>query len=587
MELMTVVADERRLLVVLAAVTVVCSCTCWAGRLAVIEGESVPVEGLYTISGDASPEGANAWLDPRNGRLERFDGTVVGDYFAETYGVPYRPINSNLVFKTPPVGWMTWYAVKFSASDAVVMRNARGFLEKFRGYTDEKPVLWVDWEWFHGRFEEQGDETGTDMLTPRKDAYPRGLKAVADDLQAMGFTPALWVSVFSDVRTNALWKAHPEWVLGEEMTWCGAVCGNPSAPGFCESFVPEIFARYKSWGYEAFKWDTVPVAYRRFEKFRQEGRPVASPRETLRKCAAAVRRAVGDDCYIMSCSGEVDEVNRAAMDIFDGGRIGGDIFSWTDFRSTGVDRILSYLPFHNVVFWADADNLVLRPEFSTEAQARTRVSIYALAGVPITLGDEISALDDVRVDMVRRAMPVVPVRPASLRRGAAAPDLLPLRVDFARSFGRWQVRGWSNLTTNRILTASFDVRDAAVWDYWNDRLVHEGRGHRTVSASIAPGDTALYRVTPLAKDGPTLVSVSRHVTQGGYELKHYAADGRGATGVVRCPGGEAVKVSFVLPEGKSVASASHAYDVNGRLVRLSVDSRECQDVRFSLVLSNR
>ena len=60
---------------------------------------------------------------------------------------------------------------------------------------------------------------------------------------------------------------------------------------------------------------------------------------------------------------------------------------------------------------------------------------------------------------------------------------------------------------------------------------------------------------------------------------------RGAAGVARCPGGEAVKVSFLLPVGKSVASASHAYEVNGRLVRLSVDSRERQDVRFSLILS--
>lgn len=47
----------------LFAAVMVCSCACQAGRLAVIEGESVPVEGIYTISGDACPEGANAWLE--------------------------------------------------------------------------------------------------------------------------------------------------------------------------------------------------------------------------------------------------------------------------------------------------------------------------------------------------------------------------------------------------------------------------------------------------------------------------------------------------------------------------------------------
>ena len=554
-------------------------------KWAVVESYFPNEGGLYMVSGDAKPEGANAWFEPRSGKLTYFSGREIEDYLTVRYGIPYRPINPNLVFKTPPVGWMTWYAVKFDASDDVVMRNARGFMEKFRGYTDEKPVLWVDWEWFHGRFEEKGDETGTDMLTPRKDVYPRGLKPVADDLRALGFTPALWVSVFSDVRTNALWKAHPEWVLGEEMRWCGAVCANPSAPGFCEEFVPHIFSLYKSWGYEAFKWDTVPVGFGRFADYHAKGRPVDPPREALRKTAAAVRKAVGDDCYVMSCSGEIDYVNLAAIDIFDGGRIGGDIFSWKDFRRWGVDRILSYQPFHNTAFWGDADNLVLREEFSTEAQARTRVSIYALAGVPVTLGDEISALDGKRIGMLRRAMPVVHLRPASLSRGVPASDLLPIRVDFARPFGAWTVRGWSNLTTNRTLSASFEARNAAVWDFWNDRLVSADAAARKLDVTVAPGDTALYRVTPLAKDGPTLVSVSRHLTQGGYELKDYAADANGAKGTVRCPGGETVKVSFLLPEGAKVKSASHPFEGNGRLVRLQLTSARREDVAFALTLA--
>lgn len=536
------------------------------GAWAVIEHSDAHC--LYTVSGDAKPEGANAWFDPQHDTLTRLDGTVEKDYLGSRYGIRYRPINPNLNLKTPPVGWMTWYAVKFRASDDVVLRNARDFMAKFRGYTDERPVLWVDWEWFHEKlFQKDDGACDTDMLSPRKDVYPRGLKPVADDLKALGFTPALWVSVFNDVRTNALWKAHPEWVLGTEQTWCGTVTGNPCAPGFCEEFVPQIFALYRSWGYEAFKWDTVPVGFTRFDRFRDRGAPVDFGDAALRRCARAVRKAVGDNCYVMSCSGEIDHVNLAAIDIFDGGRIGGDIFGWREFRHWGVGRILSYLPFHNTVFWADADNLVLRPEFSSEAQARTRVSIYALAGIPITLGDEISALDEKRIDMLRRAMPVVPLRSATLSRGLPPPDLLPLRADFARAFGSWQIRGWSNLTTNRTLSATMTVRNAAVWDFWNDRLVYAGKEAKTLTFAVAPGDTTLCRVTPLAEKGPTLLSVSRHITQGGYELRDYAADANGATGVVRCPGGEPVTLTFL---------------VDGRVVRLKVSSRTKADVPFRL-----
>ena len=570
----------RKLMVGLFAMA--CAGAGAAERWAVIEDWARSEYGLHMVSGDAVPSGANAWYEPQTDRLTFFNGMVIDNYLTTRYSIPFRPINPNLNLKTPPVGWMTWYAVKFAASDEVVMRNARGFMEKFRGYTDEKPVLWVDWEWFHGRFKENGDETDTDMLTPRREAYPRGMKAVADDLKALGFTPALWVSVFSDVRTNALWKAHPEWVLPCEQSWCGAIAADPSAPGFCEEFVPRIFELYKSWGYEAFKWDTLPISCRRFADYRAKGRVKLPPKDVLRKCVQAVRKVVGENTYLMSCSGERDWVNFTAIDLFDGGRIGGDIFAWKPFRLYGVNRLLSYQPFHNTVFWADADNLVLREEFSTLAQARTRVSIYALAGVPITMGDEIAALDEPRINLLRRAMPVVKMRPAWMTRAAPAPDLLPLHVDFKRDFGSWQVRGWSNMTTNRYLSASFAAQNAAIWDFWNDRLVGADSGRVVADVQVAPGDTVIYRVTPLEKDAPTLVSVSRHITQGGYELKEYAADAHGARGVVKCPGGETVKVSFLLPKGRAVASASHPFVQDGCLVRLALTSDQREDVAFSI-----
>ena len=565
-----------------------------AERWAVIDHFQPNFDGLYTISGDVRPQGANAWYEPEIDMLSHDNWYVRENYLASRYRIPFRPINPNLVFKTPPVGWMTWYAVKFRASDEVVMHNARRFMEVFRGYTDEKPVLWVDWEWFHGRFSENGDETDTDMLTPRKEAYPRGMKPVADDLKQLGFTPALWVSVLNDTRTNALWKAHPEWVLGDRKAWCGPIYANPSAPGFCEEFVPHIFSLYKEWGYEAFKWDVVPASYfmiadRGARGAAVEPRPSAvsrrsAVREQFRRCVKAVRQAVGENCYVMSCSGEWEEPTLAAVDLFDGGRIGGDIFTWEEFRKAGVDRILSYQPFHNTVFWADADNLVLREEFSTLAQARTRVTIYALAGVPITMGDEIDALDEPRIDLLRRAMPVVKMRPASLSRGVPTGDLLPLRADFGRAFGAWSLRGWSNMTTNRTLSAELTVENSVVWDFWNDRLVSAEAGKRRLFVEVTPGDTVLYRVAKIEKNRPTLVSVSRHITQGGYEIVRFESDAKGVRGVVRCPGRETVKVTLLLPEGRRAVRGSCPLTQDGRIVRLAIDSAERADVAFSLEL---
>ena len=562
-----------------------------------------PPAGLASASGGVVPEEADAVFDRRsdmlfrvrNGRLsfhavarrfafsggERIELAVEPECLARRFRIAYHPINTNCIFKTPPVGWMTWYAVKFKASDDVVMKNARGFMDNFRGYTDERPVMWVDWEWSHDRFRGHGED-GEDVLTPRKSVYPRGLGPVAKDLDRMGFTPALWVSVINDIRTNALWAARKEWMLGEWMTWCGAVWGDPTAPGFCEEYVPSLFRLYRDWGYRAFKWDCLPAALIAFTRLHDRFKdPSVGEEEAFRRMIAAGRRAAGPDCYLESCSGESDRSILGAIDLFDAGRVGGDIFKWHEFLERGVNKVLRYYPLHSTVFWADADNLVLRAEFSTLAQARTRATLYALAGVPVTLGDEIEALDVSRIDILKRVMPVVPMHPTSLANNRCAGGLLASTADFARPFGNWRVRAWSNFTTNETLTVSYDAKGCAAWDFWNDRLLSDGTAG-PLTLPVAPGDTILVRETPVETDRPTLLSVSRHVTQGGYELAALACDATGAKGIVKCPGGETVKVTFLLPEGKRVVAASHPYDLSGRILRLKVSAPSRADVPFDV-----
>lgn len=561
-----------------------------------------PAAGLASVSGGAVPEGADAVFDRRTDTLYRVGGASLGfddasrrmtfsgsgrvslsvepKLLEKRYRIAYRPVNPNGVFKTPPVGWMTWYAVKFGASDDVVMRNACGFMENFRGYTDERPVMWVDWEWFHGKFYCQGED-GQDMLAPRTTVYPRGLKPVAEDLERMGFTPALWVSPSNDVATNALLKAHREWILAERLTWCGCLWGDPTAPGFCEEYVPHLFKLYQSWGYKAFKWDCIPASVHVYADFRDKLHdPTLLPEEVLVRMVAAGRRTVGPDCYLEACSGETDRSVLAGLDLFDAARIGGDIFKWSEFLASGVNRLLGYYPLHQSAFWADVDNLVLRAEFSTLAQARTRATVYALAGVPITMGDEIAALDAPRLELLKRVMPVVPMHPASLAKTSCPGGLMESTADFARDFGSWRLKAWSNFTTNAALTAEFAAPGCAAWDFWNDRLVAADCGEK-LAIAVVPGDTVLWRVTPLEKTGPTLVSVSRHVTQGGYEIERLASDAAGASGAVKCPGGETVKVTFLLPAGAAVASASHPYELSGRVLRLKVGSPEKATVPFS------
>ena len=542
--------------------------------------------GLETVSGDVRLKSMDAEYDPASDTLVKFDGAapVTSEhYLARRYDCALAPLNPKGVFRAPPVGWMTWYAVKFDAGERTILENARAFKAAFGDYTDEKPVLWVDWEWFHRRFNSKGED-GEDMLSPHKASYPRGLKALASDLKGLGFTPALWVSPQVDVRTNALFAAHPEWILASHSFWGGHVFADPTAPGYLEEFVKPLFRRYRSWGYEAFKWDCMPYTMWMYDLYRDRFHDKSvSTKEAYRRLVAAGREAVGPDVYLESCSGTGDDPMLWSADAFDAARVGSDIFAWSSFASEGVDMLLRYYPLHNLFLRCDADNLVLREEFNTLEQARTRVTIYALTGVPITVGDRINALDAPRIEMLRKAMPVVPMRPASLRPYARKGNVLSLTAHFARDWGGWQVKSWSNLATDAVERVSCDIPiDHVAWDFWNDRLLSADGGK--VSFELGPCASRVVRVTPLAKAGPTFLSISRHITQGGYELKEYTATESVVRGVARCPGGETVKVTFLLPEGAKVASSSHPYDRDGRVLRLKLTSAGHADVVFGIAL---
>lgn len=399
-------------------------------------------------------------------------------------------------FKAPPVGWMTWYALWFDTTEEKVLRNAKNFMEAFGDVLAEKPVFWIDWEWFHPQLWPNGSIEGEDSLTPRTKIYPRGLAPVAADLKSMGYVPGLWVSVASDVRTNALWSSHSEWLLPPSNEWCGPVWGDPTAPGFCETYVPELFRIYKSWGYEAFKWDTLPHSITVFEKFRGSLKaPFFSSKEIVRKMVEAGRRAVGD-AYLLSCSGETDEAVEACPDLFSAARIGADVSHWHEFVKEGVDRFLKYSYLHGDTLWCDMDNLVLREPYSNLAQARTRITLYSLFGVPLTLGDEVAALDRPRIDMLRKVLPTFNVRPKKV--GLRVPgEVFRTQVDFVRRDSRWTLHAFTNFETNKTLSASFNCGSAKATDFWTGKELRPHDG--VLEFSIDPCDTVCVRTERSAR----------------------------------------------------------------------------------------
>ena len=142
------------------------------------------------------------------------------------------------------------------------------------------------------------------------------------------------------------------------------------------------------------------------------------------------------------------------------------------------------------------------------------------------------------------------------------------------------MKSWSNFDTNAAKRVAFRADGCAVWDFWRDAPLSLVGGE--VAFDVPPSDTVVVRVTPLAKVGATVLSVSRHITQGGYELEDFGTDAHSAHGAVKCPGRETVKVTLLLPEGHGKVEATHPYDLDGRVLRLKLTPEAKETVRWNV-----
>ncbi len=493
------------------------------------------------------------------------------DYYKNKFSVPFRPINKNHNFPTPPVGWMTWYAVMFGASSSTVLENTKWMAENLKDYGAN--CIWVDWEWYHSN--KAGTESeGVDIFNPSREKYPEGLKYVSDEIKKLGLIPALWIAATNDTNKNKMFEENPEWILANEPRWSGQWWADPSHPGVLEKFVPAVFRQLLDWGYEAFKFDSLPVSLQIYDIYHDRfyNKNISSEK-ALREIIKIGRDIIGKDTYMMSCAGESTRSILFAADYFDGARIGGDIFKWGEFVRGCIDKVYKYYLYHNVLWYADADNVVIRSEFNSLEQACSRVSFYALAGVPITFGDHLPALEEERVEFLRRAIPVVDIHPMDLCEIKREKPYAMINLNVEKSYGSWNVVDIMNPDeTAKDITLSlgedlcFDTENGEayiLYDFWKQEFVGIFNGIENINITLPPYTSRVYAIHKI-KEHPQLISTSRHIAQGAYDLLKLGWDASKnmLSGTSEVINKEAYRIILYVPEGhKPVKAVTGSGDI--------------------------
>lgn len=137
--------------------------------------------------------------------------TYAGLYSSRGFGTASRAWHAYVrghVLPAPerdrPVLYNSWEATGFDVDEAGQIRLAH--LAARVG----AELFVLDDGWFGTR---RDDRSGLGDWTPRREAFPGGLRPLADEVHRLGMDFGLWVEPEMVNRDSELYRAHPDWVL--------------------------------------------------------------------------------------------------------------------------------------------------------------------------------------------------------------------------------------------------------------------------------------------------------------------------------------------------------------------------------------
>ena len=453
------------------------------------------------------------------GVAERIRFKVREKILTEKYDIDYAPIKRRVKYTTPPAGFMTWYSLKFDSCESRVLENAKFQSEVLAKYGAD--TIWIDWEWCHRRYERERFD-GVDNFHPDPEIYPHGLGYLASEIKKLGLIPALWLGFTNDACFTDYEREHPEISLSHHDTWSGRYYYDMSHPEYLDGYLTKAVNQVKSWGFEAVKYDTLPNAITAHENYHASMlHPELTTYTVFRNMIKKTRELLGEDYYMVSC-GSFEQVVLWGIGYFDAARIGPDLFTWEKYVET-LGRIRRYYALHSNCIYNDPDCVVLRDEYSSYEQAKSRLIPISLLGLPLNFGDDLTKLPKERLELLKHALPTVNVHPTDFSTPVCDGKTQMIALKIALPYDSYTVAALINLTDKkRVRDVSFRetlrLEDGKylVYDYFEDKFL--GICDEGILLEAMPYDTKLISLHKL-KSIPQLISTSRHFTQGAAELK--------------------------------------------------------------------
>jgi alpha-galactosidase len=292
-------------------------------------------------------------------------------------------------------GWCSWYHYFDAITEDALLSNLR----KLQQLRREFPVDVVQLD--------DGFQAALGDWEQTNPKFPSGLKRIADEIRAAGFIAGLWTAPFLATRDSDLMRVHPQWFIRGQNGGPLAVVHNPgwsagedkfayaldpSHPEFSQ-YLEQLFHRLvHEFGLGYLKLDFLFAAAAGGHRHDLN----LTRAQTLRRGLAAIRRATGDETFLLGCGCPLGP----AVGIVDGMRIGPDVAPyWGGDVEPGtrlaINAIIARSFMHRRLWLNDPDCLMLRAS-ATRLSLEERFSLasaIAVSGGMLLLSDDMNLLD--------------------------------------------------------------------------------------------------------------------------------------------------------------------------------------------------
>ena len=552
--------QTKRIMLRYCAIIIYVMLALWSSRAAAAPGggrawpcrirDGANRELLFMTLGEVQTPVAQGVFLPDQDQVRLTDGTVLDHYYRDNLHIAYyRPIDKSS-FPVPPSGWCSWYFYFYEISAAEVRQNAQWLADNLKAYGLDYVQIDDGWEGLGRGYNNNRD------WTTINNRFPDGMQSLAADIRKLGLKPALWIAPHGQSNVQVI-KAHPNAFLlkpdGTSLsdTWEGNYLVDPSTDEG-QAYLKDLFTTLTRWGYDYFKIDGQPCVVDEYKRLAgQMKNPSQQPVELYRKTLRTIHEVIGSRRYLLGCW----EIPLEGVGLTDGWRTGADVVpGWTGF-SIALDATMGFYFLHNVVWYGDADNVMVHAPLTIE-QARAWATLQGLTGQALMASDRMMDLSDERVELYRRIYPAVDIRPLDLFPSALHKPVWDLKVNHLGR--RYDVVGLFNYDEQRNRPMRLDWNELGlatnqpvhVYDFWNkEYLGVYPNGYSTV---VGPTSCKVLTLLPATAD-IQLISTSRHMTQGWLDLLSLQHDVAANTfkGRSRMIQNDPYELRFVYPPGKN------------------------------------